>query len=41
MGATTDERLIVEAVRLVHTVNGVTGVESRMNHIAFQRLTGQ
>lgn len=41
MGATTDERLIVEAVRLVHTVNGVTGVESRMNHIAFQRLTGE
>jgi cytidylate kinase len=37
-GATTDERLIVEAVRLVHSVDGVCGVESRMSHIAFQRL---
>jgi len=38
-GATSDERLIVEAVRLVHTLDGVGGVESRISHIAFQRST--
>jgi mannose/cellobiose epimerase-like protein (N-acyl-D-glucosamine 2-epimerase family) len=34
-GATTDERLIAEAVRLVQGVEGVRGVESRIEHIAF------
>ena len=36
-GATTDERLIVEAVRLVQGVEGVKGVESKIAHIAFRR----
>jgi cytidylate kinase len=40
-GATTDERLIVEAVRLAHSIDGVTGVESKMSHIAFQRSTSE
>ena len=35
-GATSDERVIVEAVRLVHGVEGVAGVECRMTHIAFR-----
>jgi cytidylate kinase len=35
-GATSDERLIVEAVRLVHGVEGVVGVESRIAHVAFR-----
>jgi cytidylate kinase len=35
-GATSNEQLIVEAVRLVHTIDGVKGVESRIRHIAFQ-----
>jgi cytidylate kinase len=34
-GATTDEQLIVEAVRLLQGVEGVTGVTSRIEHIAF------
>jgi cytidylate kinase len=34
-GATSDEQMIVEAVRLVHKVEGVTGVESKITHIAF------
>ena len=34
-GATSDERMIVEAVRLVHSVEGVAGVESQIAHIAF------
>jgi cytidylate kinase len=36
MGATSDERIIVEVVRLVHGVEGVTGVESKIAHIAFR-----
>lgn len=35
-GATSDERMIVEAVRLVHTVQGVKGVESKISHISFR-----
>jgi cytidylate kinase len=35
-GATSDERLIVEAVRLVQGVEGVKGVESKIAHIAFR-----
>ena len=35
-GATSDERMIVEAVRLVHTIEGVTGVKSEVGHISFQ-----
>jgi len=34
-GATTDEQMIVEAVRLLQGVAGVTGVESKVAHIAF------
>lgn len=34
-GATTDEHLIVDAVRLLQGVNGVTGVVSRVEHVAF------
>ncbi|MEX0745644.1 MAG: cytidylate kinase family protein [Phycisphaeraceae bacterium] len=34
-GATTDEKLIVEAVRLLQGVEGVERVESRITHIAF------
>lgn len=36
-GALSDERLIAEAVRLMHSVPGVTGVESRIGHIGFTR----
>ena len=35
-GATSDERVIVEAIRLVQTVEGVKGVESKITHIAFR-----
>jgi cytidylate kinase len=35
-GATSDERLITEAVRLVHSVDGVAGVESRITYVAFR-----
>jgi cytidylate kinase len=38
-GATSDERVIVEAVRLVHGVEGVAGVESKIAHIAFRPTT--
>ena len=34
-GATTDEKLIVDAVRLLQSVEGVTSVESKINHVAF------
>jgi cytidylate kinase len=34
-GATIDDKLIVEAVRLLQNVEGVEGVESRIAHIAF------
>jgi cytidylate kinase len=34
-GATTDEQMIVDAVRLLQGVEGVTGVESRVSYVAF------
>lgn len=34
-GATTDEHMIVDAVRLLQGVEGVTGVESKVTHVAF------
>ena len=34
-GATTDEKLIVDAVRLLQGVEGVTGVESKVAYVAF------
>lgn len=39
LGATTDERMIAQAVRLVHSVEGVKGVESRIAHLAFRPST--
>jgi cytidylate kinase len=39
VGATSDEQLIVEAVRLIHTVEGVKSVESRIAHLAFRPST--
>jgi cytidylate kinase len=36
IGGTSDERIIVDAIRLVHAVDGVTGVESQMRVISFQ-----
>jgi cytidylate kinase len=35
-GASADEQMIVQAVRLVHKVEGVTGVESKITHLAFR-----
>jgi cytidylate kinase len=35
-GAMSDERLIVEAVRLMHGVEGVAGVECQITHVAFR-----
>jgi hypothetical protein len=35
-GGCSDERMIVEAVRFVHTLEGVTGVTSEVKHISFQ-----
>ena len=35
----SDERMIVEAIRLVHSIEGVAGVESQIRHIAFQPST--
>ena len=35
-GGCSDERMIVELIRLVHTIESVTGVESQIRHIAFQ-----
>lgn len=34
-GATTDERVIVEAIRLLQGVDGVSSVESKVDYIAF------
>ena len=34
-GATTDEKMIVDAVRLLQGVEGVRRVESKINHVAF------
>jgi cytidylate kinase len=39
-GAMSDERMIAEAVRRVHAVNGVSGVESRIQHLTFVRGFG-
>lgn len=36
-GALIDERLIADAIRLMHTIEGVTSVESRIGHLAFRR----
>lgn len=36
-GALSDERMIAEAVRLMHAIPGVAGVESRIGHLAFTR----
>ncbi len=36
-GALSDERMIAEAVRLMHSVSGVKGVESRIGHLGFTR----
>jgi cytidylate kinase len=36
IGATSDERIMVEAIRLVHGVEGVAGVESKITHLAFR-----
>jgi osmotically-inducible protein OsmY len=36
-GALSDQRMIAETVRLMHTLPGVQGVESRIGHIAFVR----
>lgn len=39
-GALSDERMIAETVRLMHTIYGVQSVESRIGHIAFVRDDG-
>jgi osmotically-inducible protein OsmY len=39
-GAMSDERMIAEAVRRVHAVNGVQSVESRIQHLTFARGFG-
>jgi cytidylate kinase len=39
-GALSDERMIAETVRLMHTISGVQSVESRIGHIAFVRDDG-
>lgn len=36
-GALSDQKMIAEAVRLMHGVPGVTRVESRIGHLAFSR----
>jgi hypothetical protein len=36
-GALSDQNMIAEAVRLMHAIPGVRGVESRIRHIAFTR----
>lgn len=36
-GALSDQRMVAEAVRQLHAIPGVTGVESRVGHIAFTR----
>ncbi len=36
-GALSDERMIAEAVRLMHAIPGVKGVESQIGHIGFAR----
>jgi cytidylate kinase len=35
-GASSDERMIAEIVRLMHSVNGVVGVESKIIHLSFR-----
>jgi hypothetical protein len=39
-GALSDQHMIAETVRLMHTIPGIQGVESRINHIAFARNEG-
>ncbi|AHB49357.1 transporter [Hyphomicrobium nitrativorans NL23] len=34
-GGSTDEHMIVEAIRLLQSVDGVQGVESKVHHVAF------
>ena len=36
-GALSDQRMIVETVRLMHEIPGVRTVESRIGHLAFAR----
>lgn len=38
-GALSDQRMVAEAVRLMHTIPGVLGVESRIGHLGFARDT--
>lgn len=38
-GALSDQRMIAEAVRLMHGIAGVQGVESRIGHLGFARET--
>lgn len=38
-GALSDQRMVAEAVRLMHTIPGVRGVESRIGHLGFVRDT--
>jgi cytidylate kinase len=40
MGAINDEHIIAEIVRSVHTVEGVKGVESQIQHLSFAREFG-
>ena len=39
-GALSDQQMIAETVRLMHTIPGMQGVESRISHIAFARNEG-
>jgi len=36
-GALSDQQMIAEAIRLMHAIPGVRGVESRIGHITFAR----
>jgi cytidylate kinase len=39
-GALSDPHMIAETIRLMHTIPGVQGVESRISHVAFVRDDG-
>jgi cytidylate kinase len=36
IGATSDERIMVDAIRTVHRVDGIAGVECKIAHLAFR-----